>query len=126
MMKKIFTIFAAFVALSSFKNAGGLADVINSIKAGDAAGVAKYFDNTVEITLPAKTANYSKSQGEAVLRDFFANNAVKSFAIVHQGESGGAQFCISTLVTNSGSFRTTINLKLKGDKQMLQEIKFER
>ena len=125
-MKKFFTILAAVVALSSFTFIAGLNDVINGIKAGNANAVAKYFDNTVEITLPAKSANYSKSQGEAVLRDFFANNAVKSFTIIHQGESGGAQFCIGTLNTTSGSYRTTINLKQKADKQILQEIKFEK
>ena len=125
-MKNFFTILAAVVALSSFTIIAGLSDVINGIKTGNASAIAKYFDNTVEITLPAKSANYSKSQGEAVLRDFFANNAVKSFTVIHQGESGGAQFCIGTLVTSNGSFRTTINLKQKGDKQTLQEIKFEK
>ncbi len=112
--------------LSSFTFITGIGDVINGIKAGNAAAIAKYFDNTVEITLPAKNANYSKSQGEAVLRDFFVNNTVKSFTVVHQGESGGSQFCIGTLVTNNGNFRTTLNLKQKGDKQILQEIKFEK
>lgn len=125
-MKRIFTILAAVVALSSFTFIAGLSDVINGIKTGDAAAIAKYFDNTVEITLPTKSANYSKSQGEAVLRDFFANNTVKSFTVIHQGESGGAQFCIGTLVTSNGTFRTTVNLKQKGDKQTLQEIKFEK
>lgn len=125
-MKKIFTILAVIIALSSYTVIAGLSDVINGIKAGDAGAISKYFDNTVEITLPAKSANYSKSQGEAVLRDFFANNTVKSFTVIHQGESGGAQFCIGTLVTNSGSFRTTVNLKQKGPKQILQEIKFEK
>jgi hypothetical protein len=125
-MKKIFTIFAAVVALSSFTVIAGLNDVINGIKGGDAAAIARYFDNTVEITLPSKSANYSKSQGEAVLRDFFANNPVKSFTVMHQGESGGAQFCIGTLVTSNGTFRTTVNLKQKADKQSLQEIKFEK
>lgn len=125
-MKRFFTILAAVVALSSFTFINGLNDVINAIKAGNAAGVAKYFDNTVEITLPTKNANYSKSQGEAVLKDFFANNPVKSFTVIHQGESGGAQFCIGTLVNSNGSFRTTVNLKQKADKQILQEIKFEK
>ncbi|MCY7291901.1 MAG: DUF4783 domain-containing protein [Ferruginibacter sp.] len=125
-MKKIFTILIAFAVLSSFIIIAGLSEVINGIKAGDSAAIAKYFDNMVEITLPAKSANYSKSQGEAVLRDFFANNTVKSFTVIHQGESGGAQFCIGTLVTNNGNFRTTVNLKQKGTKQNLQEIKFEK
>ena len=125
-MKKIFTILATVFALSSFTTFTGLNDVVNAIKAGNAASVAKYFDNTVEITVNGKSTNYSKTQGEVVLRDFFTNNAVKSFSVVHQGESSGAQFCIGTLATANGSFRTTLNLKQKGDKQILQEIKFEK
>ena len=125
-MKKIFTILAAFVALSSFTIITGLNDVVNAIKSGNAASVSKYFDNTVEITVNGKSSNYSKTQGEVVLRDFFANNAVKSFTVLHQGQSGGSEFCIGTLVTSNGNFRTTLNLKQKGDKQTLQEIKFEK
>ena len=123
-MKKIFTILATVFALSSFTTFTGLSDVISAIKAGNAASVSKYFDNTVEITINGKSTNYSKAQGEVVLRDFFANNVVKSFTVLHQGQSGGSEFCIGTLVTTNGNFRTTLNLKQKGDKQTLQEIKF--
>ena len=125
-MKKIFTILAAFVAFSSFTINTGINDVVNSIKAGNAAAVSKYFDNTVEITINGKSTNYSKAQGEVVLRDFFSNNTVKSFIVLHKGESGGSEFCIGTLVTSNGNYRTTLNLKQKGDKQTLQEIKFEK
>lgn len=124
-MKRITGVLAIGAFLTAFTVLSGITDVVNAIKAGNAAGVAKYFDNTVEISLPGKGNSYSKSQGEAVLRDFFSNNPVKSFTVIHQGESAGSQFCIGTLGTSNGSFRTTINLKQKGDKQVLQEIKFE-
>ena len=58
--------------------------------------------------------------------DFFDNNTVKSFAVIHRGESGEAEFCIGTLITQKGSYRTTLNLKQKGDKKVLQEVKFEK
>ena len=124
-MKRIVVILSALFFLSSFTAQNGLNDVINGIKAGNATMVAKYFDNTVEISLPGKSNSYSKSQGEAVLRDFFANNPVKSFTVIHRGESGGSQFCIGTLASPNRSFRVTINLKQKGDQSTLQEIKFE-
>ncbi len=125
-MKKIFTIIATVFALSSFTTPTSLTDVVNAIKSGNAASVSKYFDNTVEITINGKSTNYSKAQGELVLRDFFAINNVKAFSILHQGESGGAEFCIGTLTTSNGIFRCTLNLKKKADKQTLQEIKFEK
>ncbi len=125
-MKKIFTIIAAFFALSSFTNPTSIIEVVNAIQSGNAASVSKYFDNTVEITINGKSTNYSKAQGEVVLRDFFSNNTVKTFSVLHQGESGGSEFCIGTLATSNGTYRTTLNLKKKGDKQTLQEIKFEK
>jgi hypothetical protein len=87
--------------------------------------VAKFFDNNVEITMPDKGNSYSKSQGELILKDFFAINVVKSFDIIHKGENGGSQYCIGTLVTKGGSYRTTIYMKQKGDQQILQELRFE-
>lgn len=124
-MKKFLFFVSAVMILSSFMQISGLGEVINGIKSGNSTTVSKYFDNTVEISLAGKSGNYSKSQGEVVLRDFFANNAVKSFTVIHQGDSGGSEYCIGTLVTNKGTFRTTVNLKQKGDKKMLQELKFE-
>ena len=124
-MKKYVSVISAALLLSAFTMVTGLSDVISGIKAGNAAAVAKYFDNTVEITISGRSNSYSKSQGEAVLSDFFANNPVKTFNVIHQGESGGSQFCIGTLSTGNGSFRTTINLRRKSDKDVLQEIKFE-
>jgi hypothetical protein len=95
------------------------------MKNGDAAMIAKHFDNTVEITMPDKSNSYSKNQAEIVLRDFFSTNTVKSFEVIHKGENAGSQYCIGTLVTKNGSFRTTVFMKQKGEKQLLQEIRFE-
>jgi Domain of unknown function (DUF4783) len=124
-MKKISILLCAVMFFSSFTKTQDLNDVINGIKIGNAAYVSKYFDNTVEISVSGKSNNYSKSQGEAVLRDFFTTHAVKGFNIIHVGESGNSRFCIGTLLTKNGVYRTTINLKQNGNKQILQEIKFE-
>ena len=95
------------------------------MKTGNSSEIAKFFDNTVEINMPEKSNSYSKSQAELVLKDFFNSNMVKTFEIIHKGENSGSQYCIGTLITKSGSFRTTIFMKQKGDKQVLQEITFE-
>jgi hypothetical protein len=75
--------------------------------------------------MPDKSNSYSKSQAELVLKDFFSANTVKNFEVIHKGENSGSQYCIGTLVTKSGSYRTTIFMKQKGDKQVLQGITFE-
>jgi hypothetical protein len=124
-MKYSFTygIIALVFCLSSFVS---IDEVLSAIKNGSASQLSKFFDNTIEITLPEKTNAYSKSQGELVLKDFFENNVVKNFEIMHKGENGGAQFIIGVLNTKNGEYRTTIYLKQKGDKQLLQELRFEK
>jgi len=124
-MKRLLLIVTGALMLSSFVSLSGISEVISALRAGNATEMAKYFDNTVEITLPEKSSSYSKSQADLVLRDFFTTNNIKSFAIIHQGENAGSQFCIGTLTTKTGTFRTTIYMKQKGDKQLLQEIRFE-
>lgn len=101
-------------------------EVISAIKSGNSAEVAKYFDTTVNINLPEKSGSYSKTQAELVLRDFFNTNSVKNFEVIHKSENSGSQYCIGTLTTNNGLFRTTIYMKQKGEKQLIQELSFER
>ena len=124
-MKQFFTLSIAVALLSSFVIYAGIDEVIAAMKTGNASLVAKYFDNNVEISMPDKSNSYSKSQAELVLKDFFASNPVKSFEIIHKGENAGSQYCIGTLQTKNGTYRTTIFMKQKGDGQVLQELRFE-
>jgi len=124
-MKHFFTLSLLVTCLSSFAVYIRIEDVIAAMKSGNATTVAKYFDNSVEISMPSKSNSYSKSQAELVLKDFFASNSVKSFDIIHKGENAGSQYCIGTLQTKNGTYRTTIFMKQKGDKQVLQELRFE-
>lgn len=124
-MKKLFTysIAGLILILSSFIS---IDDVINAIRNGNASQLSKYIDNTIEITFTDKSNTYSKSQAELVLKDFFNNNRVTGFGIIHKGDNANAQFIIGALETNNGEFRTTIYMKQKGDKQLLQELRFEK
>lgn len=125
MMKRFLLLVACGAMLSAFAVNSSIDEVIAAMKTGNASQIAKYFDNTVEITMPDKNNNYSKSQAEMVLRDFFSTNGVKGFTVIHKGENSGSKYCIGTLTTQNGSYRTTIFMKMKSDKQYLQEIRFE-
>jgi hypothetical protein len=124
-MKRFFTLFVIGALFSSFTVFSSIDEVISAMRAGNSSEIARHFDNTVDINMPQKNNSYSKSQAEMVLKDFFATNGVKGFDIIHKGENSGSQYAIGTLVTKHGSFRTTIYMKLKGDKQLLQGITFE-
>ena len=53
-------------------------------------------------------------------------HSVKSFEIVHKGDNTTAQYLVGTLDTKNGEYRTTIYMKQKGDKHLLQELRFEK
>jgi len=124
-MKNILT-YGFIVLLFFLSSFVSVDDVVNAIKNGSATQLSKYFDNTIEITVSDKSNTYSKSQAELVLKDFFDNNVVKNFEVLHKGDNAAAQFIIGTLQTKSGDYRTTIYMKQKGDKQLLQELRFEK
>ncbi|MFZ4058485.1 MAG: DUF4783 domain-containing protein [Ferruginibacter sp.] len=124
-MKRFVIAFFSILTLAAFMPSTGIENVIAAMRSGSAAQVAKFFDSNVEITTPDKSNSYSKSQAEMVLKDFFDTNPVKSFEIIHKGESAGSQYCIGTLQTKTGVYRTTIFMKQKGENQVLQELRFE-
>jgi hypothetical protein len=126
-MRKVFflsTILVAFLT-SAFKPAAGLEDVINALKEGNAQELSRYIDDNIEISLPDKSDNYSRTQAVMVLKDFFSNNGVSGFDVQFKGENGGGQYCIGNLKTKSGVYRTTVFLKSKEGKQVIKEIRFK-
>lgn len=124
-MKRFFTYSLLIFLLSSFRLAS-INEVVNALKTGNASLVSRYFDNTIDITLADKSNSYSKSQGELVLKDFFNTNSVITFVVIHSGDNAGAQYVIGNLQTKKGTYRTTIYIKQKADRQVLQEIRFEK
>src|SRR5665213_726113 len=115
-MRKITLFIIILVVSSAFVNQS-FSDIINALKTGNAAQVAQYFDNTIEITLPAKSHTLNKKQAEIALNDFFSQNTVKDFKVIHQSEKAGSEYCIGNLITSNGVFRTTIFTKQKEGKE---------
>lgn len=126
-MKHIFTLTCAalFFAVSAFKPLTGLDDVINALRSGNATELSKYVDDNIEISLPDKSDSYSKAQAVMILQDFFTNNGVKNFEVTHKGDNGGSQFCVGTLQTRSGNYRTIFFMKTKNGRQLVKEIRFQ-
>jgi hypothetical protein len=100
-------------------------EILVAIKRGDAEKISQHFDKLVEITVQEKSNSYSKSQAEMVLRDFFVNNNVRNFKMVHRGYSNDAEYCVGVLSTAHGDYRTTLLIKYRSGKKLVQELRFE-
>jgi Domain of unknown function (DUF4783) len=126
-MKHLFTTFllGSFVLFASFTTQSSIDSVISALRSGNSNELAKYFDDTIELTLPDKSDSYSKAQAQLIVKDFFDNNGVKNFELKHKGDSPGGHFCIGTLQTSSGNFRTNVFMKTKNGKEVVKEIRFQ-
>ena len=68
----------AFLVLgTAFKPIAGLDEVIQALRGGNTADLAKYIDEQVELTIPGKSNNYSRSQATVILQDFLSIMALR-------------------------------------------------
>jgi hypothetical protein len=126
-MKTKFTSFLAgsLILLSSLVAQSGIDEVIGALRSGNSTELSKHFDENIEITLPDKSDSYSKAQAQLIVKDFFKNNGVKGFELKHKGNAPDGHYCIGTLQTNAGSFRTHVLMKTKSGKEVVREIRFQ-
>ena len=126
-MKRIFStlLLGSVLMLSSFTDQSGIDEVIGALRSGSSNQLSAYFDDNVELTLPDKSDSYSRAQAQLIVKDFFGNNGVKGFELKHKGDSPGGHFCIGTLQTNAGNFRTNVFMKTKNGKEVVKEIRFQ-
>ena len=100
-------------------------DIAVAMRSGNAGQLSRYLDTRVDISLPEKSDTYSKSQAEMIIRDFFSTNGVQNFLVKRKRENGASEYCIGVLQTRNGDYRTTLFIKQKGDRQLLQELRFQ-
>lgn len=104
-----------------------LSNIGAAMKAGSSKELIKYCNNNLEIKLNGKTSNYSISQAEMVLRDFFLSNPPKGFDYIHQGSSPeGLKYTIGNYRVEDGSYRVVMVIKKAGDAFKIDTINFSR
>jgi Domain of unknown function (DUF4783) len=123
-MKNSLLLLLFFIFLTSFSFAQK-DEIVNALKSGSVEKMSVYFDQMVDVTIPGKSNSYSKGQAELVLKDFFAMNKVRGFDLQHSGSNPSSNFIIGKLSTSNGDFRTTVYMRQRGDKLMIQGIEFE-
>lgn len=102
-------------------------EISDAIRAGNVTALARYFNATIDLSLPGNESTYNKAQAELVMKDFFQKNPPLSFTINHTGSSkDGSLFFIGTYVTTQQkSYRTYYLVKKSGEKYLIQQLQFE-
>jgi hypothetical protein len=100
-------------------------EIVSAFKSGNATQLAKYFNQTIELTLFEKEEIYSKTQAEIILRDFFSNNPPNQFQIIHQGGKETSKFAIGSLVSGTNKYRITLLLKTVNTGVLIYQLRIE-
>lgn len=104
-----------------------LKDISMALKAGSSKELVKYCNTNIEIKMDGKTSNYSISQAEVVLHDFFQKNPSKGFQYIHQGSSPeGLQYTIGTYTLDEGSYRVVMVIKNVKNQLKIDTINFSK
>ncbi len=125
----IITWLLALLLVSS--EAFGQSEIISNAKAalktGSSKELAKYFNKMVELNIDGEKANYSKTQAEFVLRDFFKKFPATDFEYIHQGASReGLKYAIGKYSYPNGSFRVYMLVKLFDSDYLIDTIDFSK
>jgi hypothetical protein len=96
-----------------------------AFKAGNASGLTKYVNSTVELLLLEKEDFYKKNVAETILKDFFTEYKPKDFVIRHEGGQNEAHYAIGILKTEKGDFRVYFLLKKVDQELLIHQIRIE-
>lgn len=97
-----------------------------AIKSSSATELSKYFNSSIDLTIPGSEGTYSKVQAEQIVKSFFVKYPPVSFTINHQGKSNdGSIYAIGTYKSSSLSFRTYYLAKQISGQLLIHQLKFE-
>ncbi len=124
----VFTfIFSILVTSDSYAQSEVINNLRASLRAGSSKELVKSFNTMVELNFEGEKSNYSRSQAELVLKEFFKKYPPTDFQYIHQGASKqGLTYVIGKYAFENGSFRVWILIKKFEDKYLVDSIDFSR
>lgn len=120
-------LFICFVFFFSQGEDGTIKEIGSALKSGSSKELIKYCNKTVEIKIDGESSNYSRTQAEVVLKNFFGKNPASNFAYIHQGSSPeGLKYNIGKYTHENGAYRVVMFIKKIGDNYLIDTLNFSK
>ena len=104
-----------------------ISNVKAAIKAGSSKELIKYSNDVIELKIDGESSNYSKTQAEFILKDFFRKNPSDGFDYVFEGKSReGLKYAIGAYAYKGGNYRVYILFKKAGDGLVIDTLDFTK
>ena len=129
-MKTLLTLLTALCFSCSAlaqQGAASLDAVTAAVGAGDVPALVAAMGGELELSILDQESVHGSESAAAALRNFYAGLGKTNFGKVHQGASKAddAEYCIGTLSTDKGSYRVYVYVAKRGQRVVLQELRFD-
>jgi hypothetical protein len=100
--------------------------LVKALEKGDAAGMAVYFHQSLEMTILEKDYETSKNQATRIMENFFKEHKPTGFKISFEGTKDQSKYAIGTLTTSDDSFRVNLFFMNMDNKRLLYYVSIEK
>ena len=120
-MKKVVFCFILF-----FNNPNSLEDLITSLEIRSSKVISNYFDSNSEIIINEKVSKGNKFQLTKTLDNFFTENNLREFKIIHKGDSQNNIFyMLAEYSSNDDIYKVFLTLLKAERKYIIQKFKID-
>ena len=100
--------------------------ISDAIRSGDASKLAECFAPTIQLSVPGKKGDFSRTQAEVIMRDFFSQYPPSSFTVNSEGKTSGTNFyTLGAYVSGSVRFKVYYVIQKADSEITLHILKFE-
>lgn len=130
--KKIYIfsiLLALFTLLSSYSNLQNtvIENINTAFSTGNITAISPYINNNIGLSFDDTKYIYSKSQSEAVLKDFFQKEKIKSYSIKKRSNNQNTDelYLICEYISQKNNYLVFLNVKREANKYKINEIHFQ-
>lgn len=101
-------------------------ELSTALEKGDAAGMAVFFHQSLEMTILDKDYETSKNQATRIMENFFKEHEPTGFKISFEGTKEQSKYAIGTLTTSDESFRVNLFFMNKDGRRLIYYLSIEK
>lgn len=99
--------------------------IVSAIEAGSSSDLARFFNPSISLNINGQQGDYSKTQAELVLKEFFKKNPPLGFALVFKNENTNShRTYVGEYSGESGRFKVFIKASQVEDSLKVYSLDF--
>jgi hypothetical protein len=121
-MAKVFV----FILIIIFAGQDPLDNLILSLEIKNGEEISKYFNSESEIIIDNKSHKGNRYQQSKILDEFYSDNNINNFNIIHQGDSeNNIIYILAEYSSNNDLYKILLILKNKNNSYIIEKFKID-